>query len=471
MGNTAEYVIRLKDLASGSLHNIGNSANKADKDIGRLSNSLGNLGGNLGGGIGAAVGGYFALSTLKDVGNQMIDVRAEFQKFDAVLSNSLGSQQEAGLQLSNIQKIAAKTPFAVQELSDSFVKLVNQGFKPTTKEMISLGDLASSTGKSFNQLSEAIIDAQVGEFERLKEFGIRAEKHGDKVRFTFKGVTKEVKFSSEAIREYITGLGGLEGVAGSMDKISQTLGGSISNLGDSWGNLLNVMGSRTDGFIGRTIQSISEMLNQVSDMMLTAGERGRKNRADDLLGFKKSKESEYATLLETARSKFGEEEAVGMMWKEMSSTRDQIEKELSGAREELFRLTRELEPGVIDGFINNLSGRTYSKEDEEKIRKVDENIVFLQEKLKMLTEGDIEKNVFTKLAKKEDKTTISTKSKDPSSVARSSRPTTINIDIGSLIENLTFKTEHLKDTTARIKEEVAKVLIGVVNDSQRVAGR
>lgn len=36
-----------------------------------------------------------------------------------------------------------------------------------------------------------------GEFERLKEFGIKASKENDKVKFSFKGVTSEVKFSEK----------------------------------------------------------------------------------------------------------------------------------------------------------------------------------------------------------------------------------------------------------------------------------
>ena len=73
--------------------------------------------------------------------------------------------------------------------------------------MRKLGDLASSTGKDFDQLAEAIIDAQTGEFERLKEFGIRASKQGDEVKFTFKEVETQVDFTADSIRDYVLSLG------------------------------------------------------------------------------------------------------------------------------------------------------------------------------------------------------------------------------------------------------------------------
>lgn len=181
---------------------------------------------------------------------QVVSITAEFQKLSAVLQNSLGSRSEAQQALKDIQQFASRTPFSVVELTNSFVKLVNQGFKPTIAELENLGDLASAQGKSFDQLTEAIIDAQTGEFERLKEFGIRASKEGDNVTFTFKGVQTQTEFTNESIREYILSLGDLQGVSGGMAAISETLGGKMSNLGDNVDALLNTIGSASAGLIG-----------------------------------------------------------------------------------------------------------------------------------------------------------------------------------------------------------------------------
>lgn len=106
------------------------------------------------------VAGFFAVQGIISFGKAVIDVTAQFQKFNAVLSNTLGPTggQKA---FRDIQAFAAQTPFSVQELTDSFVKLTNSGFKPTMDEMRKLGDLAAAKGKDFNQLAEAVIDAQV----------------------------------------------------------------------------------------------------------------------------------------------------------------------------------------------------------------------------------------------------------------------------------------------------------------------
>ena len=193
-------------------------------------------------GIGGIIAGAFSVGAIVAFTAKLIAVRGEFERYRAVLENALGSSAQSQAAFAEIQEFASKTPFAVSELTGAFVKLVNQGFRPTTEQLTKMGDLASSTGKSFDQLTEAIIDAQTGEFERLKEFGIRASKSGDQVAFTFKGVETQVKFTAAEIQNYIVGLGDLQGVSGSMAAISETLEGKISNLGDAFDSLLDTLG-------------------------------------------------------------------------------------------------------------------------------------------------------------------------------------------------------------------------------------
>lgn len=214
---------------------------------------------------GIALAGAFSVGAFVSFGKEVLAVTAEFEKFGAVLGNTLGSDALAKLKLKEIEEFAAKTPFSVSELTNSFVKLANQGFKPTGDEMRRLGDLAASTGKSFDMLAEAILDAQTGEFERLKEFGIRAQDAGDKVIFTFKGVQTTVDKSSEAIRNYVTSLGDAQGVSGSMAVISETLTGKISNLSDSWDQMLVSIGSNTSGVFSGVISIISEAVNSITE--------------------------------------------------------------------------------------------------------------------------------------------------------------------------------------------------------------
>lgn len=251
---------------------VSNLTVKVGADIAGLQKELQKATGQLNGfskgmnAIGTAMAGAFAVGSLVSLGKGILDVTSEFQKFEAVLTNTLGSKSAAKFALDQIQQFAAKTPFQVNELTAAFVKLANQGFTPTMQEMTSLGDLASAMGKSFDQLTEAIIDAQTGEFERLKEFGIRAQKQGDKVTFTFKGVKKQVDFTAGSIREYILSLGQAEGVSGGMAMQSETLGGKISNLKDSFDQLLLAFGQliTKGGFVNESLEAIARTMQMAA---------------------------------------------------------------------------------------------------------------------------------------------------------------------------------------------------------------
>jgi hypothetical protein len=234
----------------------GNAAKQSSDNFGQLGGAANKLGGML--------AGAFAVGSIISFGKSVIDTTAEFQKFEAVLSNTLGSNSAAQMAMDSIVEFASKTPFQVNELTGAFVKLANQGFKPTMNEMKSLGDLAASTGKSFDQLAEGILDAQTGEFERLKEFGIKAKDMGDKVQFTFKGLKTEVDKTSDAMKNYIVSLGNANGVTGAMDKISKTLGGQISNLSDNWTTLMKNLGDSNTGVMSETISYLNEMLGTIN---------------------------------------------------------------------------------------------------------------------------------------------------------------------------------------------------------------
>jgi hypothetical protein len=252
-------VEKLRFEFDGDASKFQSAVNKSQKSVNNFSTSLKQVGG--------IIAGAFAIDKLMEFGSSVIETTSTFQRFESVLTNTLGSESEAQKALDRITDFASKTPFSVAELTDSFVRLANQGFKPTSEEMRKLGDLASSTGKEFVQLTEAIIDAQVGEFERLKEFGIRASKQGDQVTFTFKNVKTQVDFTSDAIQEYILSLGDLKGVSGAMVGISNTLGGQISNLGDSFDKMKDTIGDKLMPVLTSVINKFKGLFEIVTDFL------------------------------------------------------------------------------------------------------------------------------------------------------------------------------------------------------------
>tara|TARA_R110000868_G_scaffold108761_4_gene296607 strand:- start:591 stop:2633 length:2043 start_codon:yes stop_codon:yes gene_type:complete len=158
---------------------------------------------------------------------------ADFESLKTSLQTSLGGSAEAAKKaFSDIEKFASSTPFALEEVTSGFIKLKNMGLDPSMAALESYGNTASSMGKSLNDMVEAVADAAVGEFERLKEFGIKAKSEGDRVTFTFKGVATEIGKNSKEIEQYLQNIGNTE-FAGGIEAQSKTFNGVMSTLKDN----------------------------------------------------------------------------------------------------------------------------------------------------------------------------------------------------------------------------------------------
>lgn len=185
---------------------------------------------------------------LKSAHDQAYETRKEFAKYEAVLRNTFQSQKKANEAMKMLQQLAADTPSSLQEWTEAYIKLINRGIKPTRQELINMGDLAASQGKSIDQLIEAVLDAMTGENERLKEFGIKASKNGEITKFTFRGITTEVRNTEDSIKDYLLSLGKIEGITGSMAVQMEELEGIQSNLGDSMDAFFNKVGKKLEPF-------------------------------------------------------------------------------------------------------------------------------------------------------------------------------------------------------------------------------
>jgi len=227
---------------AGTISVSFNSITKGLEDgVDKVKGKLGEVGGGLknlgkgfvdfgktvtvGLGVGATAIGAFGLSVLGTVSN--------YESLQAALETALGSQEAAVAAFENINKFAAETPYSLQEVTKSFVFMKNMGLDASDSSMKAWGNWASSVNKSFDDVTQAVADAVVGEYERLKEFGVRTQVQGDKVSFTFKGVTTTVGKNSKEIEGYLKGLSEAN-FAGGMEKQSKTVGGMWSTLKDQF---------------------------------------------------------------------------------------------------------------------------------------------------------------------------------------------------------------------------------------------
>jgi hypothetical protein len=203
--------------------------NKTKGVFGKVKNELGALKK----GVTGLHTGFLALAGIAGAGlltKSLIGVNAEFQTIKSSLATLTGGTKEAAEAFELIEEFATTTPFDLQQVTQSFIKLKALGLDPSAAALESYGNTASAMGKSLDQMIEAVADASTGEFERLKEFGIKASKQGDEVSFTFQGVETTIKNSAANIQGYLMGIGNVN-FAGAMKDQMGNLGPAFSNFG------------------------------------------------------------------------------------------------------------------------------------------------------------------------------------------------------------------------------------------------
>lgn len=221
-----------------------------------------------------ALGGLGVGFSLGSVITSLVTVQREFDKLNSSLMTVTGGSASASQAFDWLSDFAATTPYQLNEVVQAFNKMKALGLDASEESLRSYGNTAAAMGKDLNQMIEAIADAATGEFERLKEFGIRAKSEGDKVVFTFRGVSTEVSKSADEITQYLRRIGETD-FAGAMDLRAQTLDGAISNLSDSFSRLLLTV---SQGGIGDALrsdaQTVSANLSIITEKMQEAERSG-----------------------------------------------------------------------------------------------------------------------------------------------------------------------------------------------------
>ena len=197
----------------------------------------------------ATIGG---IAMLKQVASNVVSTAGMFQKYESVLTNALdGSSDKAKAYLSDINSFATKTNFQLDELTDDFIKFVNRGVTPSMDAMKKMGDFTNTVAKPFDQLTEAILD--INNPERWKEFGVRVQTEGNKVKLSFRDMTVECDRTVESVMKAVEQFGSMKGVEGSTEAIAKTIEGQMSNFEDTITTALAEIGLANQDLISGSI--------------------------------------------------------------------------------------------------------------------------------------------------------------------------------------------------------------------------
>lgn len=174
---------------------------------------------------GMAIGGFVTAL------GGMVAATDRVDKLQASLETMLGSQEKSRKEFQRLSEFAKTTPFSLEQSVQGAIRLRQRGIQPTNETLKSFGDLAVQSGKDMQTTIEAVADASVGEFERLKEFGISASKQGDQVSLTYKNTTRTIENSGQAITKALRNIA-QQNAAGAMQARMENLMPQVIALRD-----------------------------------------------------------------------------------------------------------------------------------------------------------------------------------------------------------------------------------------------
>lgn len=191
--------------------------------------------------------------------------------------------------------MANKTPFEGGELVEGAAKFEAMGLS-AKKWLTYAGDMAAATNKSFDQSVEALIDAQAGELERLKEFGITKAMILEKGEKMFSGVqianNKGQIVNQEKFNEAMLAL--MEDkFTGGMEKQATTIRGMWSTVtGVTKNALANILGMQNDGTV--KAGSFLDLIRDKVGGLAEAFQQAQSDGTIDAIGEKVAKAAEIA---------------------------------------------------------------------------------------------------------------------------------------------------------------------------------
>lgn len=215
--------------------------------------------------VSRGIKGAVAAFGLYKAKNWLIDANADMEQYRNTLTVVLKDEKKAIETLAWAEKFAAKTPFEIPAIIEATTRMSAYGIN-AQKTLGIVGDMASVMGKDLMQAVEAVADAQTGELERLKEFGITKKMIEDQAKAmkvvvtNNKGQITDQKAFNAVLFKLMD-----ERFKGGMEMQSKTLKGMISNFQDFIGKVGRTLGKPIFDAFKNSLGGVLDFLGKLED--------------------------------------------------------------------------------------------------------------------------------------------------------------------------------------------------------------
>jgi tape measure domain-containing protein len=218
----------------------------------------------------AAFGAGF---TAKELIQNIIQVRGEFQQLEVAFTTMLGSSEKANVLMAQLTETAAKTPFDLQGVANGARQLLAYGtaMEDVNDTLVRLGNIAAGLSIPLNDLvylygttmtQGRLYTQDLNQFtgrgipmirELAKEFGVAESE--------IKSMVEAGQIGFPEVQKVINNLTNEGGMFFNlMQEQSKTITGQISNIGDSFSMMLNDIGKANEGIINDALSSVSYLI-------------------------------------------------------------------------------------------------------------------------------------------------------------------------------------------------------------------
>jgi len=484
-----KYKVTLQDQAARKLGGIHTRTKRLDTAFGKLQRRLVTFG-----------AGFLGGQAILQFGRSTLEALKNYEFFSASLRTLLkGDVAAAGALQTQLIDLAKTTPFTLLDVQKGSKQLLATGskFGDVTSELRMLGDVAAGVGVpleriivNFGQVRAQgrLMGTELRDFTRAgipliaelaDQFDVAEGAIKDMVRSGDIGFD-DVK---KAFRS-MTAEGGL--FFELMIEQSKTVGGRISNLGDSWEQLQVQIGRSQRGIISGTVDFFADLVSGAEESVRVV------NKLED--SFKKfgatqlevNKEQAVKSLFGVFSLFEGEQEKIQTrLLKFQSEIEGKVKRGASAVsvgelikgqlESELLRLGERFKRDQAENLrLSNLSPRIRARQtigrgprlgaeefsQQRAILKT--GILNLAGALKILT------SVADLGPGGEDDTTGTVDAVTGVEVS-GRRPQNINISIENLVETINIETETQEIALEELEERVSSVLLETLNDANTIA--
>ena len=161
---------------------------------------------------------FAAIGFSRLIGNVVSSIR-QFQDLRQTLITIEGDAIKAAKSFDLIKEFTAGTTFQLGEVTNAFITFKNAGLDPTAEFMTNIGNIAAGMGRRIDDVSQAVFNATTGEFEMLKQLGIKVKTEGDRLTVNFRGTAFNIKNDGKEIIDFLNEIGRVK-FAGAIERLS-----------------------------------------------------------------------------------------------------------------------------------------------------------------------------------------------------------------------------------------------------------